>query len=257
MRITFLGTGTSTGVPQIGCDCEVCRSVDPRDNRLRTSALVEVGGESLLIDCGPDFRQQLLRIDSYPVTALLVTHHHYDHLGGIDDLRPYCAVDKPFPIYCNNFVAQRIHTLMPYCFGPERYPGSPIIELNVVEDGVSFKIGQEQIEVTPLSIFHTDTLEILGFKIGPLTYITDCKLMPDATLEAIADSTDTLIINALRHEEHRSHLNLSQALDVIKLVKPRQAFLTHMSHQMGLHASIDPTLPDNVRLAYDGLTVEL
>ncbi len=256
MRLTFLGTGTSTGVPQIGCSCKVCTSGDPRDNRLRASVILGIGGKNILIDCGPDFRQQILRAGSPSLDALLVTHVHYDHLGGIDDLRPYCKSGIPFPIYCRNDVALRIMELMPYAFGPDRYPGSPRIELNIIKENTPFLISGVEKEIMPLHIRHTPKLNILGFRIGNLGYVTDCKIMPQETIEKLK-GIDTLVINALRHESHPSHLNLREAMDVIELVKPRKAYLTHASHAIGLYSEIAPELPQNVQLAYDGLTIEI
>ena len=255
MKLRFLGTGTSTGVPMLGCHCEVCRSADPRDNRLRCSALLTTDtGKNLLIDCGPDFRQQMLSLDSPQLDALLVTHTHYDHLGGIDDLRPYCYREGGFPIYCREDVRHDIHTRMPYCFGPNRYPGAPVYNIQTVEPYKPFEAAG--VEITPLEVMHTPTLPILGFRIGTFAYITDCKTMPERTLEQLR-GVDTLVINALRAESHPSHLNLRQALDVIKSIQPRQAYLTHFSHDMGLHSAVEPTLPEGVRMAYDGLEVTI
>lgn len=252
ITLRFLGTGTSTGVPMIGCNCEVCTSPDSRDHRLRTSALVSIGSTNLLIDCGPDFRQQMLLAGSPHIDALLITHHHYDHLGGIDDLRPYCTADKGFPIYCTADVARRIHTLMPYCFEPNRYPGAPRLDLHIIDTEPFFING---IKITPIPVMHTETLSIRGYRIGGLCYLTDAKKLLPETYAALADC-DTLVINALRHKPHRSHLSLRESLDVISVVKPRQAYLTHMSHDMGLHAQVSKSLPDNVRFAYDGLRIQ-
>lgn len=261
LKLRFLGTGTSTGVPVIGCDCDVCRSTDLRDRRLRTSALVSTQGLNLLIDCGPDFRTQILDAGSPRLDALLVTHHHYDHLGGVDDLRPYCTEDSPFQIYCDQAVAERLHQVMPYSFGNKRYPGSPVLGLNKASAFKPIHLRpanrrRHRIEIMPLPIDHAPGLGILGYKIGHLAYITDCKTMPPATLEAIK-GIDTLVINALRIKEHRSHMNLSEALNVIKSVNPRVAYLTHISHQMGLHADTETQLPPNVHLAYDGLEIKV
>lgn len=253
IRLTFLGTGTSTGVPMIGCKCPVCRSSDPHDSRLRASAIVETGGRRLLIDCGPDSRQQILRMGSPRLDALLVTHTHYDHLGGIDDLRPYCIREGGFPVYCRHDVSADIHTRMPYCFGPQHYPGAPNYDIHIITDEPFLAAG---IPVTPLPVMHTKTLRITGFRIGALSYITDCKTMPDRTL-GLLKGTHTLVINALRFKEHPSHLNIAEALDVIKAVKPRRALLTHISHDLGLHATVDRQLPDGVQLAFDGLTIEI
>lgn len=253
MRLTFLGTGTSTGIPQIGCRCKACTSEDPRDKRLRTSALVETNGKRLLIDCGPDFRQQILRAGSPEIDALLVTHTHYDHLGGIDDLRPYCYRPGEFPIYCREDVKHDIHTRMPYCFGAQHYPGAPVYDIHTINDA-PFKIGD--IEIVPLPVMHTDTLAITGFRIGRLCYVTDCKIMPRHTMELMKEC-DTLVINALRKKEHPSHMNLNDAIGVINAVKPRRALLTHISHDMGLQAEVLHSLPEGVELAYDGLTIEI
>lgn len=256
MKLTFLGTGTSTGVPQIGCHCPVCISADQRDRRLRCSALLEVDGRSILIDCGPDFRQQVLRLDSPPIDALLITHYHYDHVGGVDDLRPYTANVGEFPIYCDESSARRFREVMPYSFGDHPYPGAPKLKLNEIKPYEPFFVTDGEIEIMPLSIMHSPTLPIIGFRIKDFAYITDCKIMPQRTLERLR-GVKNLVINALRHNEHPSHMNLLQALDVIKLVRPRQAWLTHFSHQIGLHANLEIELPEGVNAAYDGLTVNI
>lgn len=252
MKLTFLGTGTSTGVPSIGCNCEVCRSTDPRDKRLRCSALLTAGNNSILIDAGPDFRQQILGAGSPPLDALLITHTHYDHVGGIDDLRPYCYPDG-FNIYAQAYDIDDLRRKVPYCFADNPYPGAPVLHPHVIEPLKPFRING--LEILPLPVKHY-LLDIVGFRIGNLAYITDAKEVPAATIGAIV-GVDTLVINALRHKEHISHLNLSQALDVIKVVGPRIAYLTHISHDMGLYAEVAPTLPGNVRFALDGQTIEI
>lgn len=252
MQLTFLGTGTSTGVPMIGCGCKVCRSDDPRDNRLRASALLSVDGANILIDAGPDLREQLLRCNSPRLDALLITHTHYDHVGGIDDLRPYCYPDG-FNIYAQRHDIDDLRRKVPYCFADKPYPGAPVLHPHAIAPLQPFRINGT--EITPLPVNHY-LLDIVGYKIGNLAYITDAKKIPAETIDAIA-GIDTLVINALRHKEHISHLNLSQALDVIKLVKPRRAYLTHISHDMGLYKDVAPTLPANVRLALDGETIEI
>lgn len=253
MKLKFLGTGTSTGVPQLGCKCETCVSPDARDKRLRTSAIVETdSGENILIDCGPDFYQQMLACKETVPGQLLITHSHYDHVGGIDDLRPFCA-SGPFNVYCTADVRRDLMERIPYCFGDNLYPGVPTFNIHTVKPLEPFNIGATT--VVPLPVMH-HKLPILGFKIGRLAYITDCKTLPESTIEAIRN-TDTLVINALRIEPHLSHLSLDEALSLISEIKPRVAYLTHISHQMGRHESVSRNLPPNVHLAYDGLTVEI
>ena len=245
MEVEFLGTGTSFGVPQIGCDCEVCHSDDPRDQRLRTSAIVRVKGINILIDCGPDFRQQILRASDSKLDALLLTHIHYDHIGGVEDLRPYC-LNKYFDIYAQPEVVNGIRERLPYCFAELRYPGVPYFELHSL-DYNPFKISD--VEIIPLPVFH-HKLEIFGYRIGKMAYITDCKYMPDTTLEKLK-GIDTLFINALRFREHFSHLSVGEALDLIEKIKPRKAYLIHMGHGIGLHKETNLLLPEHVELAYD------
>ncbi|MBD5185653.1 MAG: MBL fold metallo-hydrolase [Bacteroidales bacterium] len=258
MKIRFLGTGTSTGVPSLLCDCKVCRSTDSRDHRQRCSALVTAdNGANLLIDCGPDFYQQMLAAGSPPIDALLVTHHHYDHVGGVDDLRPYChhrpADAGNFPIYALPEVMDDIHRRMPYCFGEHLYPGVPTFDLHTIGGTRSFEAAG--VEVTPLPVIHGPA-QITGFRIGPLGYITDCSTLPEESRK-ILKGVDTLVINALRIKPHPSHMNLQESLAVIAEIKPRQALLIHMSHDIGLHAEIDAALPQGVSLAYDGLELKI
>jgi len=250
MKLKFLGTGTSTGVPQIMCDCEVCKSQSSKDKRLRASVLVQVGEANLLIDCGPDFREQMLRAGSPKLEALLITHSHYDHVGGIDDLRPYCTIGDGFPIYCKHDVAQDLYNRVPYCFAEHPYPGVPALNINEI-DTKPFKIGN--IVIKPLPVMHYK-LPILGFKIGNLAYITDAKTIDDYAIEMLR-GIDTLVINSLRIKEHISHMNLEQTLAVIEQVKPRIAYLTHLSHDMGLHEIVSSQLPENVKIAYDELSI--
>ncbi|MCC8177069.1 MAG: MBL fold metallo-hydrolase [Bacteroidales bacterium] len=252
MRLTFLGTGTSTGVPMLRCLCDVCRSSDPHDHRLRASALVEVKGVNLLIDCGPDFYAQMLRLDSPELDALLITHVHYDHVGGIDDLRPYCTAEG-FPVYCRPDVARNLRERLPYCFATNHYPGAPRFAIHEIDERYPFCI--RDVVVTPLPVKHY-LLNILGYRIGRLAYITDAKEISDDTLKK-CKGVDTLVINALRKKEHISHFTIDDALDFIGKVKPRVAYLIHMSHDFGRHADIQPSLPSNVYIAYDGLSIEI
>lgn len=251
MEVEFLGTGTSTGVPQIGCGCEVCRSVDPRDKRLRCSAIVSIDGLNILIDCGPDFRQQMLRAQNKHIDAVLITHSHYDHVGGLDDLRPYCY-KKPLPLYAQSLVVDDIKTRMPYCFVEHLYPGVPSFQLNRLTEK-PFKINDVLIE--PLPVMHFK-LPIMGYKIGSFVYITDALYVPETTMAKLKD-IDTLVINALRIEPHMSHMNLSQALSYIERINPREAYLIHESHGIGLHSVTSSKLPPNVHLAYDTLSISI
>ena len=250
IQITFLGTGTSTGIPQIGCTCPVCTSTDPKDNRLRTSAMISVNGKNILIDCGTDFRQQMRRSHLRRVDAVLITHIHYDHTGGIDDLRPF-GENRMLPIYMESSVAEGIRNRLPYCFADHRYPGVPNIMLQ--EIGMEpFTI--EGITVTPIRVMHYK-LPILGYRIGGLAYITDALTIPETEYEKL-EGVDVLVINALRKQPHLSHQTLNEALQVIGRVNPREAYLVHMSHHMGLTAEVEKELPPHIHFAYDGLTVE-
>lgn len=249
MELTFLGTGTSTGVPQIACHCRTCTSIDSRDKRMRCSALVTAGGKNLLIDCGPDFRQQMLTARVDRLDAVLLTHVHYDHVGGIDDLRPFCLHGEHFPVYCRQDVADDLRARVPYCFFEHKYPGVPTFDLNIISGYQAFDI--DGIEILPLPVMHA-SLPILGFRIGALGYVTDCKTMPGHTIDALR-GVHTLVINALRPEPHMSHLCLSEALELVQRIGPERVFLTHMSHNMPPQA--DVSLPPNVALAYDMLRV--
>jgi len=253
MKITLLGTGTSQGVPVVGCHCATCQSNDPRDKRLRTSAYVEAGDVRLLIDAGPDLRQQLLRHDITHIDAVLMTHEHKDHMAGLDDIRPiYFMQEAPMPVYGLQRVLKVIRKDYDYAFKPNPYPGAPGFQLFPVRDD-PFTI--KGVEIQPIHVRHL-TLPILGYRIGPLAYITDASFIAESELKKL-EGLDVLVINALRIKEHYSHFNLEQALAVVKRLQPRRALLTHVSDKMGPYAEIQPMLPENVTLGYDGLTVEL
>lgn len=249
-KVIFLGTGTSTGVPQIGCTCRVCTSDDGRDRRLRTSAMVvNDDGRRLLIDCGPDFREQMLRVPFARLDAVLITHEHYDHVGGLDDLRPFCKFGE-MDVYGDSTVVRHLRERMPYCFVEHKYPGVPNIVLH--QTGPADRLDLAGFPVTPIQVIH-GCMPILGYRIGSFVYITDMSRISDEEKEKVKGAK-VLVINALRLTEHASHQSLREALDFVSEVVPAEAYLVHMSHQMGLHAEVEATLPVHVHLAYDGLT---
>ena len=253
MKLTFLGTGTSTGVPEIGCKCEVCTSSDPRDNRLRCSALLQTGDANILIDCGPDFRVQMLRADVKRIDALLLTHKHYDHIIGIDDLRPYTR-DKELPIYADRETEMQIRSFFPYCFGKVKYPGVANISVHTIDHRSAFDVCGQQ--VVPLRVFH-GMFPITAYRIGRLGYITDMSYIEPSELDKLK-GVDVLVINALRFSKpHKTHQTVLEALAVVDYLKPRETYFTHMMHHIGLHAKIEKCLPQGVHLAYDGLEVEI
>ena len=251
LEIEFLGTGTSTGVPMVRCHCPVCMSADPRDKRLRTSAIVRYQGARILIDCGPDFRAQMLRASDDNLDVVLLTHIHYDHVAGIDDLRSYCF-ERPFPMYARADVLENLHRRIPYCFAENPYPGVPRFEEHVIDDK-PFLV--EGVRVQPLPVMHYK-LPILGFRIGPQAYITDAKTIADDVIDSLK-GIPLLVINSLRTGQHLSHMCLDETLAVIERVKPGRAYLIHMSDRMGLHADSSAMLPAGVELAYDGLIVKV
>ena len=253
MKITLLGTGTSQGVPVVGCQCEVCKSNDPRDNRLRTSAFVETDGVRLLIDAGPDLRQQLLRENISHVDAVLVTHEHKDHLAGLDDIRPVYFIQKqPMDIYAMQRVLTVIRKDYDYAFKDNPYPGAPSFQLHPVRYDRFFV---KNVEIQPIQVRHL-TLPILGYRIGTFAYITDASFVADSELAHLQD-LDVLVVNALHHEKHYSHFNLEQALHFVEVVRPKHAYLTHVSHHMGLYTDVEKTLPPHVTLGYDGLQITI
>ena len=253
LKLTFLGTGTSQGVPVVSCECEVCQSQDSKDKRLRSSVLIETEGRTFVIDCGPDFRQQMLNANVKHIDAVLLTHEHRDHIGGLDDLRAFnYTQNEAIQVYCEQRVQEAVKQNIPYAFAEVRYPGVPEIDICNIENK-SFNICG--IEIIPIRGYHYK-LPVLGFRIGPLCYITDMNVIDNSELEKIK-GVDTLVINALRFEPHISHFTLNEAIDVINKVAPKQAYLTHLSHQIGLHKELSRQLPQNVKLAFDGLILQM
>ncbi len=252
MKIKFLGTGTSTGVPEIGCKCEVCTSNNIKDRRLRASVLLNIGDKRILIDCGPDFREQIIHEGFSHIHGVLLTHEHYDHVGGLDDLRPFCRFDD-VDIYSNAITLDALKRRIPYSFREHRYPGVPTFRLHEVSHEASFCIGN--IEIQPIKIMH-HMLPILGYRINNFAYLTDVKHIPEEEYYKLKN-LDTLVISSLRIDKHISHLNLIEALEEIKKISPKKAYLTHMSHQMGLHDRVQAILPPNVYLSYDGLEINI
>ena len=252
MKLTFLGTGTSVGVPTIGCTCRVCSSTDPHDKRLRASVLVESGDTRVLVDCGPDFRQQMLGREFKKIDAVLLTHEHYDHVGGIDDLRPFCTFGE-VDVYADGNTVGDLRRRIPYCFGESKYPGVPKINLSVVEPHRQFSIGS--IDVLPIQVMH-GKLPILGYRFGDLVYITDMKTIRKEEMEYLK-GVKILIVNALRFSpEHHSHMTVNEAMEFIRMVSPQKTYFTHMGHDIGLHEEVNRQLPDDMDLAYDGQMIE-
>ncbi len=252
MRVTFLGTGTSCGVPTIGCQCYTCRSTDPHDKRLRCSALVETDSTRLLIDCGPDFRQQIMMQPFRKIDGILITHAHYDHMGGMDDIRPYCQFGE-INVYADPIARQGMLQMLPYCFAEHRYPGVPAIQLHEIHKHEPFTIGD--LDIMPVEVMHHD-LPILGYRIGSFTYITDMKTIDDAELPYL-EGTDVLVVNALREMPHHSHQTVNDAVAFARRVGARQTWLIHSSHDIGRHAEVNAHLPSNIQMAYDGQVIEI
>lgn len=254
LKITFLGTGTSQGVPVIGSKHPVCLSSDSRDKRLRVSVLVTWENASYVIDCGPDFRQQMLTNQVTVLDGVLFTHEHSDHTAGIDDIRPFFFKQGDIPIYAQKRVIKALKKRFDYIFSEKnRYPGAPAVTINRVRKNVSFELNGK--EVIPIQAMH-NRLKIFGYRIGDFTYLTDVKTMHEEEMEKIK-GCKILVVNALRKEPHHSHFNLEEALQFVETVKPDKAYFTHISHHLGFHKEVEKSLPKNVFLAYDNLTVEV
>ncbi len=251
LTITFLGTGTSSGVPMIACDCEVCRSADPRDTRLRSSIMVQSATTTLVVDSTPDFRYQMLRARVRKLDAIVFTHPHKDHIAGLDDVRAFNYFSQqPMQIFANEMTQMNIIREFPYAFAETRYPGVPEIHINQI-DMDPFTVGD--ITVTPILVWHM-RMPVLGFRFGNFTYITDANRIDAAEMDKIRGSSH-LVLNALRHEKHISHFTLSEAVAVAQELKVPNVYFTHISHQLGLHELINAGLPPGIQLAYDGLII--
>lgn len=253
MVITFLGTGTSQGVPVIGCTCQVCQSLDFRDKRLRTSLHLQVAGKSLVFDTGPDFRQQMLRQRIHQLDAVIFTHEHKDHTAGLDDVRAYnFRQKKDMPIYGHPRVINQLKQEFAYAFADHRYPGVPLLEVHEIGND-PFQI--DGTTLLPIEVLHYQ-LPVLGFRIGDFTYITDANSIADTEKEKIKGS-QVLVLNALQQQAHISHFNLQEAIALAEELGAAQTYFTHISHRMGLHQEINPQLPPGISLAYDGLSLTL
>jgi len=251
--LTILGSGTSQGVPVIACDCNVCTSIDVKDNRTRTSVLINIKGENHVIDAGPDFRAQMLRENILSLKSVIFTHEHKDHIAGLDDVRPFnYKENRSMNVYASERVKHALLREYHYIFAENKYPGVPNVNLTLFENK-KFKI-DKGIEIEPIEVLHFK-LPVFGFRIGDITYITDAKTISEKEKEKIKGS-NILIINALRREPHMSHFNLEEALGFIEEIKPIKAYLTHISHLFGTHAEIEKELPHNVYMAYDGLSLD-
>lgn len=254
VKVTLLGTGTSTGIPVIGCNCRVCTSQDPRDKRLRCSCFVEVDGISLLIDAGPDLRTQALQAGIKQVDAVLITHHHFDHVVGLDDLRPYFFGNSaPIPCYAHPDTADTLRSMFKYIFEDGSYPGVAKLEMHNATKAFTASSRSDtgaSVSVVPIPAFH-GKMPIYGFRIGNFAYLTDTNCIPTES-RALLRGLDVLVLDALRHEPHRSHFTIAEAIAVVEDLAPRQTYFTHMTHSI-LHAEEDQKLPNGMALGYDGL----
>lgn len=251
MKITFLGTGPSLGTPIIGCNCKVCKSTDPRDKRLRSSVMIDVDGKRIIIDCGPDFREQMLRYNKeFKLDAVIITHAHRDHIAGLDDVRPFNFIQqKSTDIYAEKDVLKTLKSMYFYSFEETENKGVP--KFNLIEiKNKTFFIGETKI--LPIRVFHS--MKMLAFRIKDFTYITDAKYIKPKEIEKVK-GTRLLVVNAIRKKKHRSHFNLQEALELIDYIKPQKAYLTHMAHKLGTHKELLELLPPNVEPAYDGLRI--
>jgi len=251
LQITFLGTGTSSGVPMIACECTVCRSEDAKDNRLRSSILVSTESTTIVVDTTPDFRTQMLRIHQQSLDAVLYTHPHKDHVAGLDDVKAFTYFhQRPMKVFANELTQQALQKEFSYIFAEHKYPGIPDVDLHSIPQD-SFQIGD--IPVTPIQVWHLH-MPVLGFRFGDFTYITDANRIEPSELEKIKGSK-VLVLNALRKEKHLSHFTLQEAISLVQTLEIPQAYFTHISHQLGTHQHVSAELPDGISLAYDGLQI--
>lgn len=254
MKVYFLGTGTSQGIPVIGSNHPVCKSDDPRDKRLRVSVWISWEGASYVIDCGPDFRQQMLASHCEKVDGILFTHEHADHTAGLDDIRPFYFKQGDIPVFAHRRVLENLTKRFDYIFENEnKYPGAPSVQMNEVENGKSFEISNK--EVVPIDVMHGN-LQVFGYRIDDFAYLTDVKTISEKEIEKLK-GVKVLVVNALRIEPHDTHFNLEEALAFIAIVKPQKTYLTHISHIFGFHQEIEKNLPENVFLAYDNLEITI
>ena len=253
MKVTFLGTGTSQGIPVIGSNHPVCLSSDPKDKRLRVSVLVEWDDYSYVIDCGPDFRQQMLTNKVSRIDGILFTHEHSDHVAGLDDIRPFFFNQGDIPIYAHQRVLDTLRNRFEYVFVTEdKYPGAPGVKEHVIEN-TPFKLGD--MDIVPINTFH-NRVQVFGFRLNNFAYLTDVKTIEDSEINKLK-GVKVLVVNALREKPHHSHFNLEEAIAFIQKVKPKKAYLTHISHYLGFHEEVQQKLPDNIYLAYDNLQITI
>lgn len=251
LKIIFLGTGTSSGVPMIGCNCDVCTSTNPKDNRLRSSVLIQSETTTLVIDTTPDFRYQMLRTHTKHIDAILFTHPHKDHIAGLDDIRAFNYFsNKPMQLYANLLTEEALRRDFYYAFAEKKYPGVPNMEINTI-DKAPFCVGD--ITIQPILVWHLK-MPVLAFRLNNFTYITDANKIDATELEKIKGS-EVIVLNALRNEQHISHFNLAEAIEIIQSLNPTQAYFTHISHQLGLHEEVSKLLPKGIHLAFDGLQI--
>jgi phosphoribosyl 1,2-cyclic phosphate phosphodiesterase len=254
ITITFLGTGTSQGVPVIACNCRVCKSTDPRDKRLRCSILIQSSTTTVVVDIGPDFRYQMLRENVKKLDAVLITHEHKDHVGGLDEVRAFNFIQKKdMDIYCTPHVHKELEQQFSYAFAETKYPGAPELKIHHINSTDPITIGD--ITFQPIEVFHYK-LPVLGFRIHNFTYITDANSIKESEMKKI-EGSEIFVLNALHYEDHISHYTVQQALEIMNYVKPRQGIFIHMSHRLGLHAEEEAKLPEFIRFAYDGMKIEI